>query len=447
MSKSNVLEGRTSITLLKIALPIMIGNLLQLLYNFTDTYWLGKLGAEAMAAITVISPVQSVIISFGGGLSAGGAVVMSQCFGAGDDSRCKKAANQLFALIMCFSVVAAIVLYFFCRPMLGAMGAVGEVAEIAITYQQIMVIDIPLLYIVNIYTAINNAEGKTAKPLVFNFIGIVLNMILDPLFIVDMGWGAAGAALATVFAKLPGAVIAMRLMVSRKKRVHLSVSMMKFDWHMIKNILKVSLPMSIGNSAMSFGFVLMSKSVMSYGTLAVAAYGIGNKINGIVSSPSMAMGNAVSIMSGQAKGAGRPEKAGNAWLCGMGMMCMLLVVTGFIISRNSISTAIIHIFSDDVQVIEYGAHFLAIMSLWSWTNGVYDSSKGYLNGQGKTVSTVTVNAARLWVFRFAILFVCERILKIGVGSIWYAVTFSNALAAVTMSACAVWYMKRKRALR
>ena len=147
-------------------------------------------------------------------------------------------------------------------------------------------------------------------------------------------------------------------------------------------------------------------------------------------------------MSGQAKGAKRPEKARGAWLCGMGMMCALLMVTGFIISRNAVSTAIIRIFSQDLQVIEYGAHFLAVMSLWSWTNGVYDSSKGYLNGQGKTVSTVTVNAARLWLFRFAILLVCERILKIGVASIWYAVTFSNALAALTMAVCVLWYMRK-----
>lgn len=441
--KNNVLEGRTSASLLKIAIPIMLGNILQLLYNFTDTYWLGKLGAEAMAAITVVSPVQSVIISFGGGLSAGGSVVMSQYFGANDTKSCSRAANQIFSLIMCFSILAAAVLFFFCEPMLGAMGAEGEVARLAVTYQQIMVIDIPLLYIVNIYTAINNAEGKTAKPLVFNLIGIIINMILDPLFIVDLGWGSAGAALATVLAKLPSAVIAILLMTSRKKEIRLRLRLMKFNWQMIQKILKISLPMSIGNSAMSFGFVLMSKSVMNYGTLAVAAYGIGNKINGIVSSPSMAMGNAVSIMSGQAKGAKRPEKARGAWLCGMGMMCALLMVTGFIISRNAVSTAIIRIFSQDLQVIEYGAHFLAVMSLWSWTNGVYDSSKGYLNGQGKTVSTVTVNAARLWLFRFAILLVCERILKIGVASIWYAVTFSNALAALTMAVCVLWYMRKK----
>ena len=109
-------------------------------------------------------------------------------------------------------------------------------------------------------------------------------------------------------------------------------------------------------------------------------------------------------------------------VAGMGLMIGLMAVTGFILSREPVAKAAIGIFSSDSDVIAYGARFLAIMSVMSWSNGIYDASKGYLNGLGKTVSTVTINAARLWVFRFAVLFVCESILQIGVDSIWYAVT-------------------------
>ena len=428
--------------LLALAIPMMLNNLLQICYNLTDTYWLGKLGKEAMAAITLVSPLQNVITNLGGGLSGGGAVILSQCFGSGDLKRCAKTANQVFFMIMSFSLFAALILLFLSGAMVKGMGATGEVWRMAVTYQQIMAVDIPLIYMVNVYSSVQNSSGKTAKPLALNFVGIAINMVLDPLFLVVFKWGAAGAALATVFSKIPCAAIAMYLLTRPSNPVRIRPFRIKPDKRVIWDIMKVGLPMGIGNSAMSLGLVLMNKNVMDYGTIAVAAFGIGNKLNGIISAPSLAMGNAVSIFSGQAKGAKRYDKGVHAMFAGMGMMFALMLVAGFILSRNAVARAAIGIFSNDAEVIANGADFLAIMSLMVWSNAVYDASKGYLNGLGKTVSTVTVNAARLWVFRFAVLFVCEHILKIGVASIWYAVTLSNAISAVVMAALALIQARR-----
>ena len=181
----------------------------------------------------------------------------------------------------------------------------------------------------------------------------------------------------------------------------------------------------------------MSKSVMAYGTTAVAAYGIGNKINGLVSTPSSAMSNAVSIMSGQSKGANMRERGISAMRAGIIMMVALLAVTGFVISRVPVATALAGFFSSDKTVIPDTVNFLGVMAAMAWTNGVYDSAKGYLNGQGRTVSTVTINALRIWAFRFAILFICQHLIGMGVESIWYAVTYSNAVASVVMGIYAV----------
>lgn len=437
MKQKNILDGNICKSLICLAIPIMLNNLLQTCYNLTDTYWLGKLGAESMAAITLVSPLQGVITNFGGGLTAGGSVLLSQCFGSGDIKKCDKTANQVFIMIMAFSIFAALILFIGCGAMIRGMGAEGNVFSMAAAYQRIMCLDIPLMYMVNVYTSLRNAEGKTGKPLALNLIGIALNMILDPLFLMVFHLGAAGAAFATVLSKVPCVIIAMRLLTKPDNPVRIRPFKTVPDRRIIMNIIKIGLPMGIGNSAMSFGFVLMSKSVMDYGTIAVAAYGIGNKLNGIVTTPSTAMGNAVSIMAGQAKGAGRDKRGIQSMVAGMGLMVGLMAVTGFILSRDPVAKAAIGIFSSDSDVIAYGARFLAIMSVMSWSNGIYDASKGYLNGLGKTVSTVTINAARLWVFRFAVLFVCESILQIGVDSIWYAVTLSNAIAAVVMGATAL----------
>ncbi|MBQ9600189.1 MAG: MATE family efflux transporter [Clostridia bacterium] len=428
----SILAGNVYKALVVLAVPIMLNNLLQTIYNLTDTFWLGRLGAEHMAAITLVSPLQSFITSFGGGLTAGGTVILSHDFGAGHKDKCRHTANQIFILMMAFSVLAAAILFFGCSPILRGMGAEGNVFTYAAQYQRIMAADIPLIYMTSLYNIVHNAAGKTGKPLALNLIGIIVNMVLDPLFIVVFGWGASGAALATVLAKLPCAVIAMALLTRKKADIRILPFKVKPNLKNIAKIAKVGFPMAIGNSAMQFGFVLMSKSVMAYGTTAVAAYGIGNKINGLVSTPSSAMSNAVSIMSGQSKGANMRERGISAMRAGIIMMVALLAVTGFVISRVPVATALAGFFSSDKTVIPDTVNFLGVMAAMAWTNGVYDSAKGYLNGQGRTVSTVTINALRIWAFRFAILFICQHLIGMGVESIWYAVTYSNAVASVVM---------------
>lgn len=437
MKSKKLLEGNIYKTLIMLAVPIMLNNLLQTFYNLTDTYWLGRLNADSMAAITLVSPLQNVITSFGGGLTAGGAVILSQCFGAGDTKKSADTANQVFLILMSFSVIAGLILFAGCGAMIKGMGADGTVYEYAVLYQRIMSVDIPLIYTVNVYTSVHNSAGKTGKPLALNFIGIVINMILDPLFIVVFGWGVGGAAVATVISKIPCAVLSMYFLTRKDAQLRITPLHIKPDKCTILDIIRTGLPMGIGNSAMQFGFVLMNKNVMDYGTVAVAAYGIGNKLNGIVSTPSTAMSNAVSIISGQTKGAGMRKRGIQSMTAGMLMMVGLLAATGFVLSRNTISHAAAGIFSTDAEVINSAARFLAIMSVMTWTNGVYDSAKGYLTGQGRTLSTVTINAARLWLFRFAVLFVCESILNLGVDSIWYAVTLSNAIAAIVMGIYAI----------
>lgn len=441
MKNKSILVGNVYKALILLAVPIMLNNLLQTVYNLTDTFWLGRLGAEHMAAITLVSPLQSFITSFGGGLTAGGTVILSHNFGAGNKANCRNTANQIFMLMMAFSVIACMILFFGCGPILRGMGARGNVLSYAAQYQRIMAADIPLIYMTSLYNIVHNAAGRTGKPLALNLIGIIVNMVLDPLFIVVFGWGASGAASATVLAKLPCAVIAMALLTRKKTDIRIRPFKIKPDMKIMLSIAKVGLPMAIGNSAMQLGFVLMSKSVMAYGTTAVAAYGIGNKINGLVSTPSSAMSNAVSIMSGQSKGAEMKKRGISAMTAGMGMMVGLLIVTGFVISRPAVATALASFFSADKSVIPDTVNFLGVMAAMAWTNGIYDSAKGYLNGQGRTVSTVTINAMRIWLFRFAILFLCQRLMGMGVESIWYAVTYSNATASVVMGVYAVFAIR------
>lgn len=436
MSKTNnreiLLNGSMVKAILILTIPVVINSFLQTMYNLTDTYWLGKLGTEELAAINLVTPMQNIVLNFGSGITVAGSVLISQYLGAKKDSDARSMANQIFACALIFSLVCASVCALATPAIVTWLGAEGETWSCGKTYLQLVILDMPFLYTVNMYSAINQAQGDTLRPMFLNLGGIILNMILDPLLMVVFHMGVAGAALATVGAKAVPAVIAFILLHNKEKDVYLELKKLKFEKEKLKSILVVGLPTAIGGSTMQFGFLLMSRNVLKYGTQAMAAYGIGNKINGLITLPSNGIGSAVATIVGQNVGAEQYERAEHGYHLSMIISVVFLFVGGMILSRMPISTAVVKIFSDDTQVIEMAADFLSIMAFWCFANGVYNSSMGLFQGSGHTEVTMIIDAARLWVFRFATLFVCEAWLHMEVRSVWYSVVVSNGLSAILL---------------
>ena len=433
--KSNreiLLSGSMIKAIMMLTIPVMINSFLQTMYNLTDTYWLGKLGTEELAAINLVTPMQNIVINFGSGITVAGSVLISQYLGAKRDEDAKSMANQIFACAIIFSLVCVTACVLATPAIVTWLGATGETWSCGKTYLQFVIIDMPFLYTVNIYAAIRQAQGDTVRPMFLNLGGIIINMILDPLLMVVFNLGVMGAALATVAAKAVPAVIAFILLNNKKDDVYLNLSKLKFEKEKIKNILVVGLPTAIGGSTMQFGFLLMTRNVLKYGTQAMAAYGIGNKINGLITLPTNGIGSAVATIVGQNVGAEQYERAEEGYRLSMKISVVFLFVGGMILSRMPISTAIVKIFSDDEQVIAMAAEFLSIMAFWCFANGVYNSSMGLFQGSGHTEVTMVIDAARLWVFRFATLFICEEWLHMGVRSVWYSVVVSNGVSAVLL---------------
>lgn len=440
-----LLNGNMLQAILTLAIPVVINSFLQTMYNLTDTYWLGKLGTEELAAINLVSPMQNIIINFGSGLTVAGSVLISQYLGAKRDDDARNMANQIFACALIFSVVCAGLGALFTPSIVTWLGAEGETWQHSKTYMQLVILDMPFLFTVNMYTAINQAQGDTLRPMLLNFTGILLNMILDPLLMVWLSMGVAGAALATVSAKAVPAVIAFILLHNRDKDVYLRLSKLKFEKEKLKNILVVGLPTAIGGSTMQFGFLLMSRNVFKYGTQAMAAYGIGNKINSLITLPTNGIGSAVATIVGQNVGAKQYDRAEQGYKMSRRISVIFLFAGGMILSRMPVSTAIVKIFSDDAEVIKMAAEFLSIMAFWCFANGVHNSSMGLFQGSGHTEVTMMIDAARLWIFRFATLYICETWLNMGVRSVWYSVVVSNGLSALVLFIIyKTGYWRRKR---
>ena len=427
-----ILSGNMMRAILSLAIPVVINSFLQTMYNLTDTYWLGTLGTAELAAINLVTPVQNMVVNFGSGLTVAGSVLIAQYLGAFQDEEARSMANQIFLAAMMFAGVCAIAINLATPGIVTWLGADGDTWKYARSYLQLVILDMPFLYTVNIYAAIHQAQGDTFRPMLLNFLGITVNLVLDTLFMVGFKWGVAGAALATIAAKAVPAVIAFILLHNRLELIFLQLRKTRFQKEKLMSILKVGLPTAIGGSTMQLGFLLMSKSVFKYGTQAMAAYGIGNKVNGLISLPSNGIGSAVATIVGQNMGAKQPERAKEGYLLSMRMIIVFLFAGGMILSRKPISTAIVSIFSDDREVIAMAADFLSIMAFWVFTNGVYNSTMGLFQGSGHTEVTMAVDVTRLWVFRFATLYVCENILGMGVRSIWYSVVVSNGISAVIL---------------
>lgn len=427
-----ILNGNMVKAILSIAIPVVINSFLQTMYNLTDTFWLGRLGTDELASINLVTPLQNVILNFGSGITVAGSVLIAQYLGAKKDDEARSMADHIFLCAMIFSVCCAGLCAIFTPAIVTWLGADGSIWNYSKIYMQLVVLDMPFLYLVNIYTAINQAQGDTVRPMLLNFLGITVNMVLDPLLMVVLRLGVAGAALATVFAKAVPAVIALILLLDQSKLVALNFKGFHFEKSKLKSILTVGLPTAIGGSTMQFGFLLMSKNVFVYGNQAMAAYGIGNKVNGLITLPSNGIGSAVSTIVGQNIGAQQYDRAEKGYLLSEQISVVFLFVGGMILSRKFLSTAIVSIFSEDPEVIAMAADFLSIMAFWCFANGVYNCTSGLFKGTGHTEVNMVIDMTRLWVLRFATLFFCEKVLHMGVRSVWYSVVVSNGISAAML---------------
>jgi Na+-driven multidrug efflux pump len=250
------------------------------------------------------------------------------------------------------------------------------------------------------------------------------------MFVFD--FGIAGAAFATLISKVPCAIIAIILLHNTKNPISIQLHGFRFQKQMLLSIFKVGIPTAVGSSTMQFGFLLMGKSVVEYGTMGTAAYGIGNRVNGLITLPTNAMGSATATIVGLNIGAGQYDRADKAYKLSRNASVIFLFLGGLILSRDPIATNLVSIFTDSQEVTVLAAEFLAILALYCWTNGVYNSTLGLFQGSGHTLITMLVDATRLWVFRFLTLYICQQVLDMGIQSIWYSVVISNALSSLVL---------------
>ena len=341
--RNMILNGNLFRAILMLAIPVMINSFIQSMYNLTDTFWLGKIGTENQSAITLVSPFQNILINFGNGITTAGAILISQYLGAREDEQANSMANHICLTSLAFSVLCALICWLVSPGLVKWLGAEGSIYKYGLTYIRIVVLDLPFLFTINLFTSVRQSQGDTVKPMLLNMFGVVINLILDPLFLMVFKWGIGGAALATLIAKIPCAVIALIVLTRPEQLIRIDFRGFKFDKSKMGSIVKIGLPTAIGGSTMQLGFLLMTKNVNAYGFIATSAYGIGNKINSIITMPANGIGSAISTIVGQNIGAGQKDRADKAYHYALRMGALFLLFFGLILSRRFISQACFHL--------------------------------------------------------------------------------------------------------
>ena len=171
-----ILNGNMLQAILSLAIPVVINSFLQTMYNLTDTYWLGKIGTNELAAINLVTPVQNIIINVGTGITVAGSLFIAQYIGAGEKENAKSMANQIFVCACSFALACAAVVFLSTSGIVSWLGADGETYRHACTYLRIVVWDMPFLYMVNIFSAVHQAQGDTVRPMFLNLGGRIAKL-------------------------------------------------------------------------------------------------------------------------------------------------------------------------------------------------------------------------------------------------------------------------------
>ncbi|HOX91762.1 MAG TPA: MATE family efflux transporter, partial [Spirochaetales bacterium] len=293
--------------LIKLALPIMAGNFLHTLYNMADTYFLGKLGKEAVSAPSIAFNIVMLLTVLGSSFGSAGMTLMAQAKGKGEHDKVNFYLGQTAGLTMSLGIILMIIGFSFSAPLLSLLKVPSDVYGPTYTYMRICMAEIPLMFISFTLSAALQAVGDSITPFKIQLVTVILNVVLDPILIFGLGpipaMGVAGAAIATVASRAVAAGIALYILFSGKRGPKLTFASMKLQREPVLLLAKVGLPSSFGQALSTLGFTVMQGAVNAFGSAVIAAFGIGNRIIGLFNMPAMGFSQATATLVGQSLGA------------------------------------------------------------------------------------------------------------------------------------------------
>ncbi len=428
-------------SLLKLAIPIVLANILYSAYQITDTFWVGRIGPEAVAAVSLSFPIIFFIISLGGGMAVAGGILVAQYKGKKDYKKLNFIAGQTFLMMIIASIILSIVGYLVSPTLVRLMGADPSVVASAISYMQISFLGLIFMFIFFSFQSLMRGVGDVRAPALIVLSTVLLNLILDPLFIMGYksipAFGVTGAAVATVFTQALSAIIGIIILFRGKHGVRIKKIDLKPKLAVIKRVFLLGLPASISQSTRSLGMAMMIFIVAQFGTTVTAAYGIGGRILSFIIIPALGLSAATSTLVGQNIGAKRIDRAEQVAKTSAKLSFIVLSILGILL----------FIFAKDISVLFIPGHeavtniatmFIKIMALSFGFVGVQIVLDGVLIGAGNTFTTMILTIISLWLLRVPLAYFLSGYTKLNENGIWWAFPIANIIALLFTY---LWYKK------
>ena len=380
----NMTKGSPVKLLLAFALPLLVANVFQQLYSVADAMVLGRgVGVNALAAAGSTGSVHFFIFGFINGLTHGYSILISQRFGAGDESDMRRTVmNAGYLGFMSAAVITALSLIF-SRPLMTLMGTPTDIFDDALLYIRIIFIGIFTTVFYNTLSSILRALGDSMSPLIIILISSAVNIGLDILFVMAFKWGVAGAAWATVLAQLLSGLMCL-FVLRRMPVLRFKAGEKRMDKSIIFGLLKLGLPVGIMNSITAIGGMILQGVVNSLGSTIVAAYTAGSKIFGLAEQPCNIIGLSLGTYVGQNLGAGRIDRI----KVGVRRGILMVLIVDFFIGGAMIlfGRQLLSIYTSDAEVISLGMVRLVVMNAAYFTCGIMNVFPGITRGMGQSLA-------------------------------------------------------------
>ena len=403
------------------SLPIMLGNLLQQLYNTVDGIVVGKYVSEvALGAVGNCASLTFLFIAISMGLSNGSGIVVAQFFGAKREAEVRRAASTAIVLLCTVGLFCVIFGIFCSKWLLGGIMGIddAEVLREAVTYFQIYSAGLIFQFLYNVAAALLRALGDSKATLYFLLVSTIVNLGLDLLFVIVFSWGVAGVAIATVIAQAASTAFSLIYMNRRYPVFRFKLKELKYDGEMGIKCLRMGIPTMLQQSVVAIGGVFMQRLVNTFGKALMAAFTVGNRVENYIFIPIMALNVGMSTFSGQNMGAGRPHRIRECW---KRVELMSLVFSACIaVLIFSFASPISRLFGVSGESLKMSMEMIRFMSFFVLLFSLYLPTAGLLQGAGDAFFSMLCSMSTLGI-RVIAAYTMVYAFGVDYRAVWYAV--------------------------
>jgi putative MATE family efflux protein len=399
-SPPDLLNNDITITLRKMTLPTIVGMVVLMTFGLVDTFFIGMLGTQELSAISFTFPVTFTVISLNIGLGIGTSAVIAKLLGAKQNSQAKETATGALMLTMVLAIVFAVFGVITLEPIFRLMGADEDQLSLITQYMLVWYGAGVFLAIPMVGNSVLRACGDTKTPSYVMAFGGLINVVLDPILIFGWGpvpaFGIQGAAIATLVAWAVGLFYILYVLAVKRKLIEPRL----LNWQELKRstggILKIGLPAAGANMLTPISAGIVTAFVAGYGPQAVAAWGVGGRLESIASIVVLSLSMSLPPFISQNFGANNIDRVKQAYsLCVKFVIVWQLIIFGILVL---LSDVIANIFSNEPEVISIIVLFLVIVPLGYGTQGVTILTNSSFNAMHMPMSALSLNAMRLFVF-------------------------------------------------